>query len=205
MERSYVAKGRHRVVLVIPSLGIVVKFPRFRKRFLIEFWRDTIRAKSLGPFVGRWSVTKRKNWGWMFRDLKRALILTFMGMEANWGERSYYKHCSMYSRLLLQPTYLSFLGVINIQEFAEPAPIDESYTIYFAAEAIVGGEGMRPDGHHWSNARNFHLANGRLRVIDYGSAETQRILDEHGLSLYIGFDIEEGRTRYGEYKKNKTK
>lgn len=156
-------KGESRTVLILPSLQIVLKFPRVRVRSLIL--------------------------------LKRSLV---KGVLNNWREWRYFKkHPELC--VLLQPTYFSLLGFLNVQKFGKPPSEDDGEAIYYAFYAIAGQD-LIYDGHHWVNAENFHLATDGPKLLDYGSTRTQAILDKFGIELYHRFDINFGRAQYAYYR-----
>jgi hypothetical protein len=104
---------------------------------------------------------------------------------------------------LLQPTHFSLLGFVNIQKYGEPANEEDSEPIYHAFYPVAGQDLIK-DGHHWINAGNFHLASDGPKLLDYGNPETQRIIGEYGLALYVSFDIEAGRAQTEKFRSLRT-
>ena len=97
---------------------------------------------------------------------------------------------------------LFLLGILNLQKYGEPASKRDGDAIYHAFFAVAGQELIR-DGHHWVNAENFHLAFDGPKLLDYGSLVTQRIINEYGIALHSGFDIEYGRAQTERYRRPK--
>ena len=115
--------------------------------------------------------------------INRAFIQFFQGFTSNWREWAYYKRVNPRHRSFLQPTYFSLLGILNIQKFGEPVDTtrgEELYHRFFK----VAGQALIHDGHHWTFARNFHLAPDGPKILDYGSVATQKIIDEYGAALF---------------------
>jgi hypothetical protein len=188
------AKGDNRLVLAIPSLGVAFKFPRIRvwDALNILWWgikrhfyapSPRGRREPFSVFLRRQFIEYSVESNWTFKSsLGR-------GITDNWRERRYYKHASPLGRLLLQPTYLSILGLVNVQKYGKPVgrPEDDVGVPLYHAFFKIAGQALIRDGHHWVSAANFHLDNGSIRVLDYGNLKTQAILDEFGLEFLRRF------------------
>lgn len=188
------AKGDNRCVLAIPRLGVVFKFPRIRvwDAAHILWWgiKRHFRAPSpkgrrepFSVFLHRQFIEYSVESNWTFKSsLGR-------GVMDNWRERRYYKRVSLLQRQLLQPTYFSLFGFLNIQKYGKPVgrPEDDVGVPLYHAFFKIAGQALIRDGHHWVSAANFHLDNGSIRVLDYGNLKTQAILDEFGLEILRRF------------------
>jgi hypothetical protein len=157
-----VHKGTSRFVLLfsfIPSLA--VKLPRIHLKAgietLVRNWRETFR-KETWEYEVWWSPT------WCL----------FKGLLDNWKEYRFYRKTK---HQFLQTTYFSFLGIVNLQKRGQKLNCDYRpfwRNIYDA----TGGEAMN-DGHHFSETDNFCVDHG-VKILDYGSPITQRIILKHG-------------------------
>src|ERR1700734_2119439 len=112
----HVSKGTSRTVVAIPSLGIAIKCPRWTKVYLRNFCADiTTYAPEMLPNPD--PEVRKMFWEVVRSSFRRSVWLTFRGISDNWSERRFYKHNNVLNRLLLQPTYFSLLGLINIQKY----------------------------------------------------------------------------------------
>lgn len=181
----HISKGRSRTVIAIPSLRVVIKCARIRKRPFEGFYADMSFAYR-EMFPNPDPKVRKIFWEVVRASASRAFIEFFEGFASNWRERAYYKRTNTLHRLFLQPTYFSLFGIFNIQKLGKPmdeARSDEMYRRFHA----VAGEALIRDGHHWTFANNFHLASDGPKILDYGSVDTQRIIDEYGVDLYTRF------------------
>lgn len=199
MAMWHVSRGNSRLVIAIPSLGIAIKCARIKKIHLMDFFRNAYSyAKKMLPG----STRKKRAMYWenvIVIGGYYALWRTFRGVLDNWSERSFYKHTDALSRLVLQPTHFSFLGLVNIQRYGEPAEISDCEPIYHAFFQIASEDLIR-DGHHWVMAHNFHLAVDGPKLLDYGSERTREIISKYGVALYTDFDIHAGRAQTEKFK-----
>lgn len=173
-----IAKGNLRYVIVFPFLGIAVKFPRIRLiAVILRVVRHAffMRLGTIYREAFRISIDCTGIWGY-----KRLL---FGGIRANWNEFLFFQKTK---NLFCQPTYFSLLGLFNIQKFGFPCNLHWR-TLAIQVEEITGGA-TRDDGHHFDKCKNFCLADGRLRLLDYGSKKTQRIIAEFGERIFKSFD-----------------
>jgi hypothetical protein len=180
-----VSKGTHRTVIAIPTLGIAIKWARIQSWPLRNFYGDlTFLRREMWPNPD--PKVRKLFWETVRSSANRAVIQFFEGFSSNWRERTYYKHADASGKLLLQPTYLTFFGVFNVQKYGEPADEADSDEMYRQFHSIAGKALIR-DGHHWSFADNFHVHTDGLKILDYGNVATQQIIDEFGAALYARF------------------
>lgn len=174
--------GTTRIVACFPRLGIAIKFARIRFRQGFGLLID--------DFLGRENPLRRE---WHFLVDHRGSIgsLLFKGIRDNWKEFCFYLQTR---HPLLQPTYFSFFGLLNIQRVSLPCDIDLFVQFY---EII--GEAVFEDKHHFSNSRNFARWKDGIRIFDYGSPQTQRIIREFGTRILQNFnphyDVVAGRVK----------
>ncbi|MDD4901932.1 MAG: hypothetical protein PHE24_02240, partial [Patescibacteria group bacterium] len=50
------------------------------------------------------------------------------------------------------------------------------------------GDEVLDDGHHFENRENFCLHQDKLRILDYGSRATQKIVAQYGEKIHNNFD-----------------
>ncbi len=122
-----------------------------------------------------------------FPNLRRP----FHGITNNWLEFYFYlktKH------LFLQPTFFSFFGICNIQLYGEPCCMEQGNfweQLYGMTSCFPKdlGSALSRDGHHWEFQSNFCKAGEKLRIVDYGSKATQKLILEFGEKIYQNFSI----------------
>lgn len=189
-------KGSGRTVLAVPRLGLVFKIARIRWG---DAWAEVRRAKSkhhqyrLGKKYGEpfGTFLRRQIFEFTVEEspsLKQAL---FLGIVDNWRERSYYKASNPLHRLLLQPTYISFFGFLNVQKYGKPMKsrslLDPKFGELQQCYFEVVGAPLKEDGHHFTYEENFHHEGHAVRFLDYASLKTRRIISEYGLEILRRF------------------
>lgn len=199
---STLHRGDRRSVLVIPSLGIAIKIAVIRWS---EAWRLLKTAKrNHGRYVLGYRNTSAQPfmdfiWCQIFErtvedrsdgrgiSLKKLL---FAGIVDNWHEYWFYK-LNPGLQTLLQPTYATFFGIVNIQKYGKPikeSKEDAYYKLLYKAYRAIVGEGLDRDGHHFFYEGNFHLRkDGKVVFLDYGGSATRKILKEYGLEILLQF------------------
>ncbi|OGL95021.1 hypothetical protein A2348_04600 [Candidatus Uhrbacteria bacterium RIFOXYB12_FULL_58_10] len=175
-------KGTSRVVLVVPKLGICLKFARVQVMTALTstfrlMWTD---RHGFSPHLVRWywshPASVRLGGG-------RAAV--FRGMLDNVREWRY-------SRLLAHPvlarTYLS-IGFVNVQEAVLENP--HSLTVHTRQlEDIVGWRTINDSGDlHAFSSKNFGVRDGKAVVVDYASLAMQRLLDAYADQIHAQLDL----------------
>ena len=46
------------------------------------------------------------------------------------------------------------------------------------------------DNHHFANWRNFCFENGKIKIIDYGSTRTQKVIEPWGEKIMEDFNVQ---------------
>lgn len=164
-----------RRVFVFPRLGIVVKTARF-------YWR--ISWENLSHKIRKFGLSSA--WSFFFSGTEETTgsprRLLAKGLRDNWEEFWFYWR---FRHSVLQPTYFSLFGLVNIQKWGEILDEEE-----FEQKRIWGqmldltNKETRSDGHHFTNPANFCLENQHLRMVDYGSPATRKILRKWADVLY---------------------
>jgi len=105
------------------------------------------------------------------------------GVRANWSE---FLFCLRTRHPFCQPTYFSFLGLFNIQRYGQVCNLHWR-TVAVQIEELTDGS-SRDDGHHFDCPENFCFDGSKLRILDYGSKRTQRVITAFGVKILASFD-----------------
>lgn len=171
----YVKKGKDRIVVVIPRLGIVVKLPRIK---IYSALRITFFSRG-----GLVSVIKR-NLSYDVWCLSGYRSLFFKSILINWYEFWFYQTTK---NPLLQPTYFSLFGLLNIQKIGLRTFSLGCGGMYRYLEPYLDLRDIQyleKDGHHFFNSHNFCLTEGGLlRMVDYGDEQTMSVISKVGGKL----------------------
>ena len=170
--------GSQRTVFVFPGLGVVIKIPISIVGLISNYKFRRMPRQSTRSF-----------W-WCVRGTGLDI---YKAVQVNWHEFTYY-HQSRHP--ILQPTYFSFFGLLNIQRYGLPFVMQcsEDYQgeMYLQMMALTD-DGMRDcggDPHHFRDPLNFGVEDGKLRIHDYGDPKTQKVLDKFGDVIYEKYDSE---------------
>lgn len=170
----YISFGTSRVVIAVPNYGIVIKIARIRIIQAIRELPDYIKCFHIWRKVSLQSRSLITPFGYIMR-----------GIIENWGERSFYKFTK---NPLLQPTYFSILGLVNIQRYSKPLE-GVGFSIASTLWKISGfDERVADDRHHFCNSKNFTKDEAvKLRMLDYGFKKTQEVIFAYGERLHNEF------------------
>lgn len=173
------AKGTNRFVILLPRLGIVIKIP------IIEF---RSAAKTVCSYFKRYTFKQflkrmRKEWGFSVETYVSLKKMLFGGLVANYREGMFYLRTR---NSFLEPTYLT-LGIINIQRFGRPCPIELQVVIGQLYD-LTNGDILK-DPHSFDTISNFSFSQGKLRMVDYGSLKVQGVIRDYGEKIIQKFDI----------------
>ena len=161
-----VTTGDERRVVAIPSLGAVFKFPRI-------YFKAAFEQIQRGRTRNQMYLMGKKH-GQKFSDFLREQLTQFeigsmwtirgflcSGLRSNRSERHYYKKSNGAKRQLLQPTYFSLFGLMNVQKYGVPvrqprtkAELDQGKRIYDQLFPIAGVD-LNEDGHHFAYKCGF--------------------------------------------------
>ncbi len=171
---SIIRRGRNRFVALFPKLVIVIKLPRIS----ITLFKSILNPEK--EIIKRYSIK-----------------VFFAGVVGNWREFLFYQkthHC------FLQPTYFSFLGLINLQRAGkECADSNISHKIQMAIYPnktnkerlycvyVEDVDYLARDMHHWGNSYNFSFWKNKLYIHDYGSLRTQKVILKFGETIFKNF------------------
>lgn len=172
--------GSNRVVVDLIKLGFVVKLPIVRGILLAQSLYVLLKKSSFIPFW-RWVCYPMDSCG--LCGIKR---LAFKGFADNWREFAF----SRFERHpFAQTTYFSLFGLVNVQKRGDPLGMDY-WDFRRQVERLIGQKLFYSDPHHFASMQNFCLHDGRLRMVDYGSPKTRKVIRERGMHVYLNFKIE---------------
>lgn len=174
----YVKKGRDRLVLVFPILGIVAKFPVIRMREILKKIFRCVRD-------GHWKYLEYLCTEWKPESEYVFSGMLLRGIVSNRRERALWKRTH---HPFLQPTPFSFLGFFNIQIYCKPyggCCID----LWSQIQRITKEEAYN-NSHQFSEPSNYCLVGRKLRILDYGGSGSARIVMKYGEKIADEFDPE---------------
>lgn len=167
--------GTSRIVLLLPMLGLAIKFPRVYARI---------------AFGNMWDFVRNRQWSDLYAfffeyDYEQTSFSYFIlkGFIDNLSERRFYRRTR---NSYAWPTFFSLYGALNIQILGNTLG-RESKSIYKKIYSIVGQNIIR-DGHCFENGENFcRSKDGNVYLLDYASRTSQEILSKHGEELRSAF------------------
>ena len=160
MELKY---GTNRIVLLLPSLGVAIKFPRIRMAKAVSglWWLRRIWNR---PHFGKHFVN---NWRYEF------IPFLFSGVYCN---RSEYKFWKENRNEFAWPTIISFWGLANIQMIGQRLKMDRE--VFWSKLIDVIDRDVFKDGHCFEQIENFcEDAVGRIYLLDYSSEGSQSVFE----------------------------
>ncbi|MDR3549324.1 MAG: hypothetical protein P4M11_13855 [Candidatus Pacebacteria bacterium] len=170
-------KGTNRIVILFPSIRIAVKLP------IINIWK----AVRTAIYVMGWDEpgNLRMYWEYPASQMGGLKFWLFRGIVANRLERRGYR--TNPTNPFLQPTYFSLGGLMNLERYGDPCPIDHD-TLWDQLWEITNGH-IQVDYHHFDNPANFCVDRGVLRMVDYGNIRTLGIALVWGEKIVREFDL----------------
>ncbi len=162
------------MVFVFPSASIVVKVSTITLWGSLRLLVRCIKQRSWKYFRKQWRYS-RKVGG--FKGL------LFRGIIANWSEFRFYRHTR---HPFCEPTYFSLFGLFNVQRYGKICKLD-SANLWSQLYRLTKGDVFK-DSHCFVNPRNFSFNDGKLRIVDYGSAESREVIISHGAKILEYFD-----------------
>lgn len=175
-------RGDYRFVVVLPMIGIVLKFPLVHLATVL--W-SILRALVHFDFLSFWVMLRMPADPSQNRSVCGYQNRLFGGIMVNWREFVFFIKSRHHPFLL--PTYLSVLGFINIQKLGTPPCNLKRGALWRQLYELTKGE-VWDDGHHFSNPENFCLPDGRLTMIDYGQPKTWQVVIKYGKKIVDRFD-----------------
>ena len=170
-----ISKGKNRIVLILPSMGVVVKIAIISpiKSFRCLF--RTIKSKN-------WKYLRREFMSPFGRGIPKFKDYLLLGIIHNWLEFWFYVKTK---NTFLQPTYFSLLGLFNIQKLGKVSKFS-FVNLRCQLHELTKGK-IWKHSHHFSNSDNFCF-DGKLRMFDYGDKRTQEVIQEYGSKIFKEFN-----------------
>ncbi len=160
--------GVTRVVVLLPTWEVVLKFPRIYAWNLIQvlcstYFLHRTHKVIFGPYMAHQALF----------NIRSCLL---EGFRDNRSERRYWKRTK---HPFLQPTLFSAFGVVNIQKMGHDVRKDWDHEMLPTVRALLGDD-FYEDGHCFRSEKNFSEdARGKVCIHDYASEGAQRVLDVH--------------------------
>lgn len=169
-----IKKGTWRIVLLIPALGIAIKFPRIYCHKAFGNFKRILKNKIMRHHeIYDFSVyTPGSFKQWMF-----------WAIMVNWLEWRFYQK---YHHQFCVPTYFSFFGFLNVQQLVSACKMDR-YDFCQQFQFFPNCQPLRAN-HHFTNPENFTLDSGKLQILDYGDPKAQGFILEVGDLVQSRFD-----------------
>lgn len=177
---AYWKKGTSRRALVIPALGVCLKFARIRLWSALAETNGWFWMKD-GPSVRH----ALKLWSYPIDDWGGARGMVFRGIRDNWRE---WRFSVRNPHPVVARTYLT-LGFLNVQEAAKPGSVSfDTHMRRF--QNVVGWRALNDAGDpHAFTPNNFGVRDGKACVVDYASPAMQKILAEYGDKIHADLDL----------------
>ena len=165
------AKGRDRMVVIIPKIGVAIK---------IAFIHFIMVVRQILSFSlsGDWEYIK-KLWDRELEERGGFRNSLFGGIHANWSERKFYRETHNH---FVQPTYFSFLGLINIQKCGKMCTVEDGDELmaFWTELRMITKDEVYVDPHHFQNPLNYCMHDTHVRMTDYGNTAVQQVLKVYG-------------------------
>ncbi len=173
MKQIIIKRGASRIVVLLVSAGLVLKFPviSFSGIFkTFDNWRSSIIDRE---FITDYFFKYSFDYPGTFS------FYLFQGIVANIREYRLYRRTK---NDFLWPTYLTFFGLVNIQPIGDV--VCRSGSDVWDSLYVIAGEDLFADSHTFNKSDNFcHNKDGFLRILDYGAKGVSRVIDKFGCEL----------------------
>lgn len=178
MNFIHFEKGEDRFVVVFPSLKVALKFPRIHLFTGVMSLYRHVKRGNWNDLVFAWQMSIDVP----MLGYKRLL---FRGLVVNWREFVFYRRAQ---HPFLQPTYVSFFGLMNVQRADEMLVADKK--LFWRQMREITNDRVYDDPHHFENPDNFCLNEGTLRILDYGSLRTYKVVIRCGKKICEHFSLD---------------
>lgn len=171
-----IKSGKARIVLLLPRLGVAVKFPRISiLRVLKYLW--SLRKKNTLKHSLWFFTAPVTTWGGLRHSL-------FAGIVQNRSEYRFYRDTQ---NAFAWPTTFSLWGLVNVQPLGVLPPQKRERDIWMDVVNIAGAD--LEDMHCFAYHGNYCLdAQGSLYLLDYASENSQVVLRLYGEQLRSHFE-----------------
>ncbi len=164
-----IRRGRTRLVIAFPWLGFVIKLPIIH--ISLFYWN----IKNI--LQGEWKTVMLL---WRIRRTNRFSIKYQLvgGFVANRTEWTIWQKTH---NQLLQPTWFSLLGVINIQKFGDPiSDVRVEWLGMHLQKATNRRSHHFSRSHTFGSSANYTNVKGNLRLLDYGDVALLPVIVRYG-------------------------
>lgn len=162
-----IKKGKTRIVFTFSKLGFVIKFPIIKLWPIYSFIPDLIKYGWKNATI-QWRMSTDDN-----MSFRKELL---GGIVANLQERKAWK--AIHHKLLC-PTWFSFLGLLNVQEYRKPLEGVNGLWIAIRIDTVTNNESHKV-GHGFEITQNYCEKDGRLMMIDYGNRRLCSVIKKYG-------------------------
>jgi hypothetical protein len=177
--------GTSRMVILLPRLGIALKFAQFHPfRVLRLLWNSIFHKKEKYGKLN-WCQRTKKNFKRAFynksgeENLPFFWMHLFQGLFDNISEFTF--HLLNIKNKFPVPTYFSLFGIVNIQALQKNVCKKDEDVWHHLCKSSSHKELWNSSKHTFSVAGNFSTdRDGKLKVIDYASKEVQRMIRKYG-------------------------
>lgn len=109
----------------------------------------------------------------------------FAGIMANWNEFTLYRQAK---NSFLVPTYFSLFGLLNIQKKVDAITFWKGSDIWlYICRNSQNINQPFCSSHTFAEIENFGLDEGYLKILDYGSRQSNSFLEANGTNFFNNF------------------
>lgn len=171
-----IRRGSSRIVIALPLLGIVIKFP------IIKIKEMIIGSFAVYKSGGYRALRRQFSYPTMsYGSARRSL---FYGIKQNWEEFCIYVKTR---NRLLAPSYFSLLGLVNVSRYVPEVPGLDCFTLVRQLSQLTDHQFFKSDPHHFEDTGNFGIWNGKIVMRDYGSAKLVKFIVDYGDIVHDNF------------------
>ena len=178
----HLVKGKTRLVLVFPALGIVIKLPITEVKYALTVFASEGKNRR--------GHSLRIHCRWLPECSYVFAGMIFKGVIANLRERIMYKRTH---HPFLQPTIFSLFGFLNVQRYGVVC-VSDCLSFWDQIRSITRQEAYT-NPHQFSEPGNYCVDKGKLRIMDYGGRGSARIVLKYGRRIQEEFNF---NFRYSE-------
>ena len=147
-----IAKGTARIAVIGDRYTVKIANIHLRLGLMCLYSHGRRGAKSLVSYIN-WPIDSSASFKYHF----------IRGISEN---RREYRTSKALGDIVV-PTRFSFLGILNIQETAEPHNLTPK-SLWVGLRAKIGDGLKFTDAHTFSEPDNYGIHKGKLKLIDYG-------------------------------------
>ena len=178
----YTKRGSRRLVICLPSWGVVIKLPLIQPLVFLRCLRDAIQLAVKTGDAKRW-------FGWALwldeeNDTMGNIRYTLLnGVYQNWQEFQLWRKTRS---PFLEQTIFSLFGLLNIQRYGTPLEVPHDWL--WSQLLDLTEKSVWSNGHHFSNPDNFSFRDNHIRMIDYGGGGIANVVEKYGAQIVARYD-----------------